>query len=57
MLKPVTNSAAGLPHRLMEDDVYNNMYIPKGSLVSLNDHPIIYLALLILINKIIGNIW
>lgn len=23
----------GLPHRLMEDDVYENMYIPKGSVV------------------------
>jgi len=23
----------GLPHRLMEDDVYNNTYIPKGSLI------------------------
>lgn len=23
-----------LPHRLMEDDVYNGMFIPKGSLVS-----------------------
>jgi hypothetical protein len=26
------SSALGLPHRLMEDDVYKNMYIPKGSL-------------------------
>lgn len=24
----------GLPHRLMEDDVYKDMHIPKGSLVS-----------------------
>lgn len=24
----------GLPHRLMEDDVYEGMFIPKGSLVS-----------------------
>ena len=23
----------GLPHRLMEDDVYKGMFIPKGSLV------------------------
>ncbi|KAL4242334.1 cytochrome P450 family protein [Abortiporus biennis] len=26
----------GLPHRLMEDDVYKGMYIPKGSLVFAN---------------------
>ena len=26
----------GLPHRLMEDDVYNGMFIPKGSLVFAN---------------------
>lgn len=26
----------GLPHRLMEDDVYNGMHIPKGSLVFSN---------------------
>ena len=24
---------AGLPHRLMEDDLYKGMYLPKGSLV------------------------
>jgi len=23
----------GLPHRLMEDDVYKGMHIPKGSLI------------------------
>lgn len=27
---------SGLPHRLMEDDVYNGMFIPKGSLVFAN---------------------
>ncbi|KAI0343875.1 cytochrome P450 [Trametopsis cervina] len=26
----------GLPHRLMEDDVYNDMFIPKGTLVFAN---------------------
>ncbi|KAI0075610.1 cytochrome P450 [Panus rudis PR-1116 ss-1] len=26
----------GLPHRLMEDDVYNGMFIPKGTLVFAN---------------------
>ncbi|KIM86577.1 hypothetical protein PILCRDRAFT_308713 [Piloderma croceum F 1598] len=26
----------GLPHRLMEDDVYENMFIPKGSLIIAN---------------------
>ena len=26
----------GLPHRLMEDDVYNGMFLPKGTLVFAN---------------------
>lgn len=25
---------SGLPHRLMEDDVFDGMFIPKGTLVS-----------------------
>jgi hypothetical protein len=35
---------SGLPHRLMEDDVYKGMYIPKGSLIFGN----IWYAVLIL---------
>jgi hypothetical protein len=26
----------GIPHRSIDDDVYNGMYIPKGSLVIAN---------------------
>lgn len=48
-------SGEGLPHRLMEDDVYENMYIPKGSLVCFI--LVILLSALICLGKIIGNIW
>ena len=36
----------GLPHRLMEDDVYNGVFIPKGSLVR---RPILLFACIVFI--------
>jgi len=45
--------AIGLPHRLMEDDVYQNMFIPKGSLVGL--HPCLQFLSLISVRKIFGE--
>ena len=35
MINPIQQWVSGLPHRLMEDDVYRGMHIPKGSLVRL----------------------
>ncbi|KXN82394.1 O-methylsterigmatocystin oxidoreductase [Leucoagaricus sp. SymC.cos] len=32
----ITHLRAGVPHRVMEDDVYKGMFIPKGSLVFAN---------------------
>ncbi|KDR72342.1 hypothetical protein GALMADRAFT_769658 [Galerina marginata CBS 339.88] len=34
MIKKLT--LAGVPHRSMEDDVYNGMFIPKGSIIVAN---------------------
>ncbi|KDQ56874.1 hypothetical protein JAAARDRAFT_194819 [Jaapia argillacea MUCL 33604] len=35
-LRWTSPSAVGLPHRLMEDDVYKGMFLPKGSLMFAN---------------------
>ena len=33
---PYDNSRSGVPHRLMEDDLYNGYLLPKGSIVIAN---------------------
>jgi cytochrome P450 len=35
-LSRVITALPGLPHRLMQDDVYNGMFIPKGTMVLAN---------------------
>lgn len=34
--KPCTYTTAGVPHRVMEDDVYQGMFIPKGATIVAN---------------------
>ena len=31
-----TSEATGIPHRVMEDDVYQGMFIPKGATIVAN---------------------
>ena len=49
------SSFTAIPHRVMEDDVYNGMFIPKGSTILLNarcdDSPSLYVFYLLIYVK------